>query len=254
MSLRKKITMKIEEKDTLQISYEDFSNVLKEWDEYIYLLLNEMPKKGFRVTFIDEGQGGDIFASHLEISDLSNLLWQSLKLGSEKVEEIHSSAFVEKQVDYFKRIFHSIENLTDTISSTENYYGWHNSDDPTESFLKLGKAAQLKIIQEGFLDTAISNYDKAKQIVAKREYKAEQERIKIRDEKRIIDKIKKKVRELDNLHCVFCDGEYRYGSFDYYQTDENKFEVDTVFSSCNSCLRKSKKENLEWKFGRFLNK
>lgn len=233
--------------ETLKINYEDFFAVLKEWDEYIYLLLNEMPKKGFRVTFINEGQGGDIFASHLEISELSDLLWQSLKLGSEKVGDIHSSAFAERQVEYFKERFGNIDYLTNTISSSESYFGSHNSIDPMETFVKLGKAAQLQIVREGFLEIAVSNYEKSKVLAWKQEKEEKVLWAEQRKEVKHIKQLKQQAIELDKNKCVFCGSGARHK----FVQLQKELTVENFVMSCSKCEKEFPRNRFKIKFGRF---
>ena len=167
--------------EILQISYVEFSAVLKEWEKYTFVRLKELSKE-MPTSFEDYyGYGGDnsyADAKKIVLSDLSNLLWKSLKAGSKEVERIHDECFLDEQVNYFKDKFCNVEKIVnnyDNSRSEHNYYSDYeyselDSKNPMSVFVKLGKPAQLQIIQEGFLQIAITNVENAKKINREREY------------------------------------------------------------------------------------
>lgn len=246
---------------SLKVTKEDLFEILKEWDKYTFVLFKELAKEMPTSFEMDSYQRQYIvapFAKEISLSDLSELLWKSLKEGKIAVDTIHDECFVDTQVDYFKSSFPNPETIVSNIDYLAErfhfYYLDEISDAPMKLFVKLGKLAQLRLIEEGFLEVAVSNFAKAKQIIEKREYELEIERQRLLAENRIISKVKKEIRELDKEQCVFCGRDYKYHSFDYLKIDDGDFLIDNVFLSCNGCLSKRKKQNLEPKFGRYLNK
>ena len=109
------------------------------------------------------------FAEPIKLSDLSELLWNSLKSGAREVDVIHHEAFVKDQIEYFKEEFSSAEIIVSNLDELARNFHFYEPPDPMKSFVKLGKLAQLKIVQEGMLEFAVSNYEHARQIVEKRE-------------------------------------------------------------------------------------
>jgi hypothetical protein len=242
----------------LQISYEDFLAVLKEWEKYTSILFKEFAKDMPTSFEIDSYESQHIFvpfAKKINLSDLSELIWDSMRLGAKEVDVIHDDFFVDLQVDYFKRHFSRAEVIVSNMDHLAKHFQYYTDlDEPMKFFVELGKSAQLKIVQDGFIEIAVSNYEKAKQIVREREYVDESRHQEHLEINRANLRVKKNVRKLDNEQCVFCGRNYNYHSFDYLNEDGETFEEKNVFLSCNGCLSKRKKLKLEPKFGRFIRK
>lgn len=239
----------------LKINSEDFFKVLKEWEKYTFVLLKKLAKDmptSFELDSYERQYIYAPFAKEVKLSDLSELLWKSLESGIDDIDTVHDEHFVDEQVDYFKKHFSSAEIIVGNFDYLAENFHHYDLNEPMKFFVKLGKLAQLQLIQEGFLEMAVSNYEKAKQILEKRYYDGEIQRQEQLEKNRIILRVKKRVREQDNDQCVFCGRSYNYHSFDYLKTNQEEFEADSVLLGCKGCLSKRKKQNLEPKFGRFL--
>jgi hypothetical protein len=272
MSRRTKTTMETENKKNLQISYEDFLAVLKEWDKYTFVLLKKLADE-MPTTFEQNSDSlshlayvPEPSANKIKLSELSELLWKSLEIGANEVDHIHDGTYKNEQATYFRAMFDSPESA---------YWNFiFQKLQPMEEFLKLGKYAQTEIFESGFLNIAQKNCEKSK-IVAQE--KIEQERIenqkqsierelKRAEEERkrkekVLEKLLKKelrhqAKELDNNKCVFCGNSADNEGFKL----SGDLCIENFVSACTACITKKpfifykneKKDLL--KFGRFENK
>lgn len=263
-------------KDTpLQINYEEFFAVLKEWEDYTFVRLKELSKNmptSFEDDYSSIHYGGHCSfadAKIIVLSDLSDLLWKSLEAGSKEVERIHDEYFSDKQVNYFKDKFCNAEKIVNSYDSSRmeyNYYyseyeyGKFDSENPMSIFVKLGKPAQLQIIQEDFLQIAIKHSEEAKRFIDEREYarnyvseEEREERDKKWKEDKRIAKVKREVMRLDNWQCVFCNKILDTTARRNYFSESDEFITERVFLSCYSCLQQNNEE-ITPRFGRFANK
>lgn len=253
--------MKVPKNQTLKVSYEDFVSVLKEWEKYTSIRIKKLAKDmptSFNEMGSYDGQYVQVpFAEDAELSELAMLLWKSFEAFEEdfnKVDDTHDEIFRNEQVQYFKLKFDDVEIIVADID-TDEHRGWYDLDNPMQSFVKLGKAAQLEIVQSGFLEIAVSNYKKAEKIVSEQKYEEfvkEQKRI---EEIKVKSGIEKKIRELDKKQCVYCGKDYKYAaSFQYFKINDEEFSEDNVLLSCNGCVRKKEMKDIEPTHGRFANK
>jgi len=237
----KHVAIKMAEKKTLNITYEDFLSILKEWDEYTSVAIRIMPK-GYRTVYFDDGMADypEEWAGAIScnFSDLAALIWESLKFGKDKLAAKHSEIYAEQQAEFFKE---------------------HGSIDPMSIFAKLGKSAQLKIIEEGLLKEAISIYEESQERWRQQQWLRDSQESEKRERQRAFRearkepiKIEKQVCEIDKNQCVFCGRDYKYHSFRYLSLEEDKYESSNVILSCKACLWKRQKQPIEPKFGRFL--
>lgn len=249
--------------EILEISYQDFLAVLEAWDEYALVLFEElsrqlgkeMNERNYHNQFsYPEHNFPNMLSVEIKnLSDLAEVFWKSLKDDPKEVERIHDEFFVNTQVEYFKNKFSSAKKLVgeyDYWVNEENCYNY-KMPNPMIIFVKLGKPAQLIIIEEGFLEIASSNYEQAKQIKFRKEYEEEMNVRKHKEEMKIISGIEKKVRELDKKQCAYCGREYKYASFQYSKINDKEFAEDNVLLACNKCFKETKKSKLNPKYGRF---
>lgn len=241
--------------DILKINKKLFLAALKEWDKYTFVLLKKLAKEmptSFEMDSYHQQHITAPFADEINLSDLSELIWKSLQSGADRVDTIHDEIFFAEQVEYFKDEFGSVETILSQIENSAHLFVDPNSSEPMSVFVKIGKPAQLKIIEEGFLEIAVSNHDQAVSILQKRYDEALKEHEDQRKENKINLRVKKAVRVNDQGRCVYCGRDYNYHSFSYSKIDSTEpFNVDNVVLACNSCLHQLKKAEKPPSFGRF---
>lgn len=249
----------------LKISYEEFLAVLKRWEAYVWLEMKctsrDFPAVGPR----DAGQYGAPFGaevlSPIELSELAGALWESLKEGAEEVDRIHDEAFAEAQVKHFNDSYESSEELARALENI-----WERVDSPAEMFIKLGKQAQLLLVRDGHLQTAIETYGEAKNInwqkkqdeMKANERRKEEARVRRADPnyvRPITQHTRKLIREKDK-QCVFCGDEELPYHNRYYRLRPTSYKVEDVVLTCKSCGTKLKdttpqEAGMTYKYGRF---
>ena len=241
--------------EVIKLNKKELFNTLKNWETYTFILFKKLAKEmptSFEMDSYHQQYVLAPFAEEIKLSDLSELLWKSLQSGAGEVDVIHDEAFVNEQIEYFKNRFSDAESIPQNISiCSGERHQYYEPNEPMTSFMKMGKPAQLKIIQEGLLEVAKANFEQAEQILEKK-YREEQIRHQEWYEKNHISlQLKKEVRAKDNEQCVFCGRAYHYHSFDYLKTNDEKPELENVLLACNGCLSKRKKHRIEPAFGRF---
>lgn len=192
-----------------------------------------MPKGYPTIYFDDSGHTPpDYVASAVDckFSELADLMWESLKKGEKGLEDKHAEIYVEQQIEFFES-------------------GWIN---PRELFFKLGKPAQMKLIQENGLEKAVLEYEKRLRTQEEGERQSVLRHQALLEDNRKESVIKKQIRETDKMQCVFCGhviGAIAYCHYRYLPLGEqDEHKVENGFLSCKKCLKKG----LEPTFGRFL--
>ncbi len=255
----------------LTISYKVFLSVLKEWDKYLCVQVRQI-QEGVELEPVQDEYGrfdaSDVrkpFTQDNKFSEIAELLWTSFEAGADKVDDVHSLQFAERQVEVFRLRY--IEYAENWIKYQQReklaFDRWFRddlslSDDPMSTFRKLGQTAQSQIVNSGLLKKATSNYEKIEEIRKElsrehelRENQRREKEFQEEQERKARYPVQREVRLLDKSQCAFCGKKYKHWSFDYYsQSDE--FEAQTVFLSCNACLKKIDTEKVEPRFGRFL--
>lgn len=193
--------MKAEE-STLNLTFEDFVEVLRRWDAYAFLEISEM-SRGFPVTTSDNFSPRDVAqAVGVELSELAGLLWESLQAGPREVDRIHDEHFAEEQAKFFRECYESVEGITRSIS---NFVG--QLKPPMEMFVQLGKPAQMLLVRDGVLQAAVENYRQA-EVEKQRAEDAEARSRRAQNEyERKVNRNAKLIRDLDKSRCVFCGKE-----------------------------------------------
>ena len=241
--------------EVLRINKKEFFSALERWEQYTFLLLKKLAKDmptSFEMDSYHRQYVFAPFAEEIKLSDLSELLWKTFELGAGEVDAIHDEVFVDEQIKFFNEQFSNAESIAQNINGLAEHIRYYQPDDPMKSFVKLGKPAQLKIIQEGFLEIAVSNYKQAEQILEKKRRDEFIQQQEWSEKNTITLQVKKEVRAKDNEQCIFCGRAYHCHSFTYLKTNEEKPEVDNVLLACNGCLSKKKRKKIERAFGRFL--
>jgi hypothetical protein len=235
----------------LLIKYDDFSAVLKELEKYTTVFFKKLAKDMPTSFQMDDFQNQYIFvpsAVETKISELSELLWNSFQRGASEVDSVHDENFVNEQIEYFRSKFGNVNSIAHEFEY-DRQYGWYDLDNPMESFVKLGKAAQLKIVQEGFLEIAISNYEESKIVIGKRiedeNHKQHALWKEQREKAKVISQLKKQAIELDKNKCVVCGGGAR-ARFIHIGKEPI---IENFFQSCSKHERSFMRSQM--KFGRF---
>jgi hypothetical protein len=249
--------MKTENKKTLQISYEDFLAVLKRLDKYTFVLLKKFAQNMPTSFEMDSYISQHIFitmADKVQLSEMGELLWLSLQDYKIEADKIHDTLFEKEQIEYFKSKFSDVHSLASDINGIESQNGVYDNDDPMESFIKLGKTAQFTILNEGFLEIALKNYEQAKPLAKKIGREEEEERLKSwrehREKQDLLNKLKQEARELDKNKCVICNG----GARNRFLHLGTELVIENFFQSCSKHEHPYRLNKSMMKFGRFENK
>jgi transcription elongation factor Elf1 len=223
---------------TLQLTYEQFAEVLRRLDAYTRVEFSKMAR-GFPVLI---GEDYDIFGDPrppsyastvaVNISDLAELIWRFLEARPDEVDRIHDEVFVESQVEHFKKTYSSPEHVASQIRGE---YGERNElASPTELFFKLGKPARRILMEEGFLEEAIKAFEQGEEIVRGKEQGEKIENSRRRRQEKQMIETRRRVRELDSLQCVFC-GTQVSNNFRYVQLAAGEYLPENVVLSCSPC-------------------
>lgn len=176
------------EERTLTITFEDFLSVLKAWESFIWIEVTEFPKNFDVYSCKDEFQGqyagvNDAFTSDKKLSDIASALWSSLERGAGEVDKIHDETFVQVQVNFFTKLYDSIEKIEKTFYSEPYSRTKEPVIPPHEMFAKLSQPAQINLLQSGFFKIATDNYNTALEKVRhKNHLEAQEEDRKRREE------------------------------------------------------------------------
>ena len=207
------------EEPPLILTFEDFVEVLRRWDAYAFLEISEM-SRGFPVTTSDNFSPRDVAqAVGVELSELGGLLWESLKAGPQEIDRIHDEHFAEEQAKFFRECYGSVEEITRSIS---NYV--ERLKPPMEMFVKLGKPAQMLLVRDGILQTAVENYSQAEEERDRAEEAEARSRRAQAEHERRVNRNAKLIRELDKSRCVFC-GKEVLSHLRYVRVAEGVYEV-----------------------------
>jgi hypothetical protein len=160
---------------TLQLTYEQFVEVLRQWDDYMQIKFSEMARnsptdfssEGDWMIFGERPFHGYAFANQVNLSDLAELLWQSLAASATEVDRIHDAVFAESQAEHFRKTYSSPAHVASQIRDEEGRQ--YPTIPPTVMFFRLGKPAQLAIVRDKFLDEAIEIYKQGREIVRNKE-------------------------------------------------------------------------------------
>jgi hypothetical protein len=248
----------------LTLTYEQFVEVLSQWDAYARVEFSEMARhssvyigtEGDWMMFGDRPSPGYAFTKQVDLSDLAELLWKTLEAGAAEVDRIHDTAFIESQVEHFKKTYASPEHVASLMR--DEYGDTSTLDAPTDMFSKLGKPAQMVVRGEGILLEAIEIYEQAKEIIRNEEQAEKIESERKRQKGKQVIETRKRVCELDKWQCVFC-GVQVSNNFRYVQVTPGEFLPENVVFSCAPCNTKIKhkvSEAAEMKliYGRFSEK
>lgn len=240
-------------KPSLEITYKEFVAVLRKWEAYVWPELKKMPRAIPAVGseesgYLPVGEETEIMSS-IRLSELSEVLWESLATGAKEVHRIHDEAFAKEQVKFFVNLYSSVDRLV----PADRVFGMLRSrrpmvEHPAQFFMKLGKPAQEIIVREGHLDKAAEVYERAESAIAEKmseEREAEEERLREARERRaapdyvrvILGPTRKKVRELDKNQCVFCGADVGggHGKYTYVRLAPKGYKADEVVLSCKPC-------------------
>lgn len=244
---------KMKKTKTLKIGYEDFFAVLKELEKYTSVLLKKLANDMPTSFQMDSCHSQHVFvpsAEEIKLSEISELLWNSFQKGANETDKVHDETFVNEQIEYFKSKFSDTNSIAHKFEYDE-YIGWYDLDSPIESFVKLGKAAQLKIVQEGFLEIAVSNYEESKVVTRKRiEEENQKQQIIFREQReqaKIIYGLKQQAIELDKNKCVFCGSGARHK----FVRLQKELSIENFVMSCSKCEKEFPRNRFKTKFGRF---
>jgi hypothetical protein len=239
------------------LTYDQFFNVIRRWDAYMHLEFSEMPRS-FPVTdsmddLLSSGRHtpGYGTAVSINLSDLAEIMWKTLKAGPEKVDYIHDESFIEIQVKHFKQCFASPEQVAANFKDT-----WGETlPPPSEMFFRLGKPAQMALIREDLLEEAIDIYAQGEEIHRNKEQAKIIESGRRRDQEKEIIATRKRARELDKSQCAFC-GKHVVKNFRYAQLAPGSYKPDNVVVVCTGCNSKLKdttaqETGMSPRFGRF---
>lgn len=230
---------------TLILTYDQFVEVLRRLDAYTRVEFSKMAR-GFPLI-IGGDEDYEIFGSPrppgyanttaVNISDLAELIWKFLEAGPDEVDRIHDEAFVESQVEHFKKTYSSPEHVASQIKG--KYGERHELAPPTELFFKLGKPARMILMGEGFLEEAIKAYEQGEEIVRGKEQGEKIDNSRRRQQEKQMIETRRRVRELDSLQCVFC-GTQVSNNFRYVQLSPGEYQPENVVLSCSPCHTKIK--------------
>lgn len=192
-------------------------------------------------------------AEEIKLSELSELLWNSSQRGANEVDSVHDETFVNEQIEYFKSKFSDVNSIAHEFEY-DRYGGWYDLDNPMESFVKLGKAAQLKIVQEGFLEIAVSNYEESKTVTKKRIEEENQKQqalwVEQREKAKVINQLKQQAIELDKNKCVVCGNGARHRFLHLGK----ELIIGNFFQSCSKHENAYQIRRSMLNFGRFEDK
>lgn len=261
-------------KPSLEISYQEFVAVLREWEAFVWPELKKMPVGIAAISSEDSlchPTDPDMeITSTMKLSELAEVLWRSLEAGAKEVHRIHDEAFAKEQVEFFVGLYSSADDLI----QTDRIYGMLRSsrpavEHPAKFFMKLGRPAQEIIVREGHLDKAAEVYERAENTIAakmREEREAEEERLREARERRaapdyvrlILGPTRKRVRELDKNQCVVCGAEVgeRHGKYSYVRLTPKGYKANEVVLSCKPCEAKLEgrtpaEAGMTPRFGRF---
>lgn len=241
--------------EVISLNKKDFLKVLKNWEIYTSVYFKKLAKNmptTFEMDSYHRQHTIAPVAESIKLSDLSELLWKSFALGADKVDDIHDENFVAEQVEYFRERFSDAETIAENITYMQEMFDYYESDEPMKSFTKMGKLAQLKIIQEGLLETATENFRQGERIIERQHDEARIQHQEWYKKNNISLELKKEIRAKDKDQCVYCGRTYNYHSFTYLKTNDEIPETDNVLLICKGCLSKKKKGKISvHAFGRF---
>lgn len=253
--------MENDESLTLILTYEQFEAVLSKWDAYMQVEFSEMARnasvyvarEGDWLMYGGSPSPGYAFTKQVALSDLAGLLWQTLAVGAEGVDRVHDMAFVDSQVEHFKKTYASPEHVASLMR--DEYGDSYTLDPPADMFFRLGKPAQMVITREGLLEEAIRVYEQGKEIVHNKDQAEKIERARERQKEKQVIETRRRVRELDKLQCVYCDTAVN-NNFRYIQITPGEYLPENVVLSCAPCKTKIKHNvpeaaEMTPKFGRF---
>ncbi len=152
------------DKESVQLTYKVFHDVLKKWDAYVFLELNKMSRDmGCWPSYQEElSQGlfppGHAVAEAAKLSELAPALWEALKAGPDRVDAVHDEMFADAQVEHFRESYKSVDEVVAGQAGVCGVF----LPSPIDMFLKLGKPAQLAIVKEDLLQKAMSVWNDAK--------------------------------------------------------------------------------------------
>jgi hypothetical protein len=247
----------------LQLTYEQFVAVLRQWDDYTHVEFNEMARNfpvyiGGSDSWSWFSLGGRITPGYAvtkpaNLSDLAELLWKTLQAGPMEVDRIHDETYVSNQVEHFKETYASPEHVASLMRDEDG--GRETLEQPTDMFFKLGKPAQIIITREGLLEEAIEIYKQGEEIVNNKDQAEINERARQRQQEKVVTETRKRVRELDKLQCVYCGAPVN-NNFRYTQISPGDYLPENIVFSCAPCNTKIKHNAPEVaemtpKFGRF---
>lgn len=261
-------------KSSLEISYEQFAAVLREWEAFVWPEVKKMPVGVSAISYEDSmcyPTDPDMeVTSTIKLSELAEVLWMSLEAGAKEVHRIHDEAFAKEQVEFFVGLYSSADDL---IQMDRTYGMLHSSclavEHPAKFFMKLGRPAQEIIVREGHLDKAAEVYEQAESAIAAKmceEREAKEERLRAARERRaspdyippVQGPTRKRVRELDKNQCVFCGTEVgeHHGKYSYVRLTPKGYKADEVVLSCKPCEAKLEgrtpmEAGMTPRFGRF---
>lgn len=242
----------------LEFTYKQFCAVLEAWNNYVSVELQKMSTGFYSIThelaMSQPTEWDTEVTTSDKLSDLSELLWKSLEAGASEVDRIHDETFVEDQIKFFNDLYNSPEDLLIERGIWEATTVRVDAPHPSETFLRLGKPAQMIIVRDGHLLKAVGNYQKAESLVYdKRQARIEaeekdrkrrqKEREKQRADPNFIEAInthtRKLVRERDK-QCVFCGDkkDFAKGQSRYIRLTPKGYKADEVAVSCKACETK----------------
>lgn len=246
----------------MTLTYEQFVDVLRQWDGYTHVEFSEMARNfpmhfGREAAWMVFGDGpdpGEAMTKQVELSDLAGLLWQTLAAGAAAVDYIHDATFVETQVEHFKKTYATPEHVASQMRDESG--GIYTLTPPADMFFRLGKPAQIVITHDGLLEEAIAIYEQGKEIVHNKDQSEKIERARRRQQEKQVIETRRRVRELDKLQCVYCDAPVN-NNFRYVQVTPGEYLPENVVLSCAPCKTKIKHNvpeaaEMTPKFGRFV--
>lgn len=224
---------------TLQLTYEQFLAVLRQWDTYARVEFSEMAR-GFPVVTLEDSRSGGYrtgaaILTALKLSKLAEIIWKTLEAGPDEVDRIHDESFVDSQVEHFKKCYSSPERVESQLIS-----GYGTLEPPANMFFKLGKPAQMAIMRDGLLEEAIKTYQQAEEISHNNEQAEKIERSWKWQQKKQITENRNRARELDRDQCVFCGVQVTTITRRYAQLSPDRDEPDSVVVCCRFCQTKLK--------------
>ena len=123
-----------------QLRFTDFEQMLEKWDECFFL------------------SAGSSFGGYyaVNISDFARELWETLTMESCDVQDLYERGLAKSRAEEFKYYYSNPEKIAQHYM--DPYYA------PKSLFEGLSPYAQQIILNENFLDVAVKNYTRAKQI------------------------------------------------------------------------------------------